>query len=210
MQAVHALLLLDQNWSADDLPGPTPAATPTTVSRKEEASRAPQLQFLHLLQQTGALLPGWFVREASFGLQNHGGRSSTSTRGGGSTERGVQGRRLVCGGAAGGAPAGLLVCGAGGSSRGGGCAGSGVSVTLVVSVVAFALSAAGAVDGAHIVVVAHITQGHILGTGGAFGQAKDVCRGVKAPPSSRPPVVGPVGADGAEVFFITVVSLEEE
>lgn len=83
-------------------------------------------------------------------------------------------------------------------------------MTLVVSVVAFALSAAGAVDGAHIVVVTHITQGHILGTGGAFGQAKDVRRGVEAPPSSRPPVVGPVGADGAEVFFITVVSLEEE
>ena len=63
-------------------------------------------------------------------------------------------------------------------------------------VVAFTLSAAGAVDGAHILEVTGVTQRHILG--------------VEASPSSRPPVIGPVGADGTEVFFVIVISLEEE
>lgn len=83
-------------------------------------------------------------------------------------------------------------------------------MTLVASIVAFALSAAGAVDGADIMTVADITQRHILGSGGAVRQAKDVHSGVKATPSSHPPVVGPVGANGTEVFFITFVSLKEE
>lgn len=83
-------------------------------------------------------------------------------------------------------------------------------MTLVASVVAFALSAAGAVDGADIMAVADITQRHILGSGGAVRQAKDVHSGVKATPSSHPPVVGPVGANGTEIFFITFVSLKKK
>lgn len=79
-----------------------------------------------------------------------------------------------------------------------------------MSIVAFALSAAGAVDGADIMAVADITKRHIQGSGGAIRQAKKVHCGVKASPSSRLPVVGPVGADGTEVFFLIVVSLEEE
>lgn len=212
VQPLRSLLLLEQNWPADNVPGPTPAVTATAVSGREEASRPPQPQFLHLLQQTGALLPGRFIWGAAFGLQNRGGwPSTTSARGRGSTERGVQGRRLVRGGAAGGAPAGLLVvCGAGSSSCGGGGAGSSFSVTLAPAVVAFALCAAGAVDGADVMAVAHIAQRHIVGSGGAVGQAKEVRCGVEATPSSCLPVVGPVGAGGTEVFFIMVVSLEEE
>lgn len=83
-------------------------------------------------------------------------------------------------------------------------------MTLVAPVVAFALSAAGAVDGADIMAVADVTQGHILGRSGAVRQAKEVHRGVEASPSSRPPVVGPAGADGAEVLLVTVVTLEEK
>lgn len=75
--------------------------------------------------------------------------------------------------------------------------------------VAFTLSAAGAVDGAYIMAVIDITPRHLPGAGRAFRHAKNVHCGVEAPPSSRPPVVGPVGADGTEVFFITVVSLQE-
>lgn len=163
MQPLHPLLLLAQNRPADNMP--TPAAAATAVSRSEEAGRSPQPQPLHLLQQTGALLPGRFVREAAFGLLNHAGRASATPTGGGrSTERSVQGR-LVGGGAAGGAPAGLLVVRGAGSSGGGG--GRGVSVALVVSVVAFALRAAGAVDGADVMVVADITQRHVLVSGRA-------------------------------------------
>lgn len=84
-------------------------------------------------------------------------------------------------------------------------------MSLVVTVVAFTFSAAGAVDGAHIMVVADITQGHIMmGSSGAVRQAKDVHHAIEASPSPRPPVVSPVGADGTEVFLVTVVSLEEE
>lgn len=74
----------------------------------------------------------------------------------------------------------------------------------------FAVSAAGAVDGADIMMITDITQRHILGFGRAVGQATDLHGGVKAPPPSHPPVIGPVGADGTEVFLITVVSLEAE
>lgn len=211
MQPVHPLLLhgslLDLNWPADNVPGPTFCVA---AARDEEAGRSSQPQFLHLPQQTGALFPGRFVWKAAVGLQTHGGRSSTtSTRGGGSAERVVQGQGLVCGGAAGGAPAGLLVvCGAGGGSCGGGGRdGSGFSVTLVgSSVVAFALSAAEAMDGGDVMVVADVTQRHILRCSRAVRQAKEVHRGVVASPSSRPPVVGPAGADGAEVLLVTVVS----
>lgn len=82
-------------------------------------------------------------------------------------------------------------------------------MTLVVSVVAFTFSAAGAVDGADIMAVADITQRHIMGCGGAVRQAKDVHCGVKASPSTCPPVVGPAGADGTEVFFVTIISLQD-
>lgn len=71
--------------------------------------------------------------------------------------------------------------------------------------VAFALSAAGAVDGADIMVV--IACRHIRRVG---GQLEDIHGGVQASPLSGPLVVGPVGADGAEVFLTTVISLEEE
>lgn len=71
--------------------------------------------------------------------------------------------------------------------------------------VAFALSAAAAVDGADIMVV--IACRHIRRVG---GQSEDIHGGVQASPLSGPLVVGPVGADGTEVFLTTVISLEEE
>lgn len=52
-----------------------------------------------------------------------------------------------------------------------------------------------------------ITCRHIRRVG---GQLKDIHGGVQASPLSRPPVVGPVGADGTEIFLATVISLEEE
>lgn len=73
---------------------------------------------------------------------------------------------------------------------------------------ALALSAAGAVDGADIMVV--IAQRHILGSSGAVRQARDFHSGVKATPLLRPPVVGPVAADGTKVFSITFFSLNED
>lgn len=42
------------------------------------------------------------------------------------------------------------------------------------------------------------------------GQSEDIHGGVQASPLSGPLVVGPVGADGTEVFLTTVISLEEE
>lgn len=161
---------------------------------QEEAGRPPQPQPLHLPQQGGALLPGRFVWEGALSFQAHGGRSSTASSGRGRSAEGrVQGPGLVRGGAAGGAPAGLLVVGGGAGVAGG----DGFSGTLV-AVVAFALAAAGAVDGADVVAVS--------GSGRAVGQAEDVHGGVEAAPLSRPPVVGPVGADGAEVLLIAIIN----
>lgn len=173
---------------------------PAALTR-EEAGRPSQLQLLHLPQQTGAPLPGRFVREAALRFQTHGGRSSvtSSARGGGSTEGDVQGWSLVGGGAAGGAPAGLLVVR--------GDAGRRLSVSHVEAV---AVGAAGAVDGADIMAVADITQRPILGGRRAVRQAKEVHRGVEAPPSTQPRVVCPAGADGAGVFLVTVFFLDEE
>lgn len=99
-----------------------------------------------------------------------------------------------------------MVVGGAGSSD---CDGSRFSVSLVVSIVAFAVSAAGAVDRADIMAVTDITQRHILGFSRAVGQAKDFHGGVKASPSSYSPVIGPVGADGAGVFLVRVISLKK-
>lgn len=71
---------------------------------------------------------------------------------------------------------------------------------------AFAFCAAGAVDGADII----MAVGGVLQSGRAVGQAEDAHGGADAPPLSLTPVVGPVGADGTEVFLVTVVSLKED
>lgn len=207
MQPLHLVLLLDQDRPAYNLPGLTTAAASTAVSRGEESRRPPQPQFLHLPQKTGALFSGRFVWETGLSFQTHGGRSSTAfPRGGGSTERGVEGVGLVGGGTAGGAPAGLQVIrGTGGN----GCGSDRASVSLVVSVVAFAVSAAGAVDGAEILVVADVAKTHILASGGAICQSEHVHGRVQPLPSPCLPVIAPVGADGAQVLLITVVNLQE-
>lgn len=208
VQPLHLLLLVEQTRPTENMSGPTPAAT--TVSRRQAASHLPRPQFLYFLQQTRTLLPGRFFTKAAFGVQNHGGRSSTASTGwGGPTARGVQTQSPVWGGAAGRAPAGLLVvcCASSGRCRGV-WAGSGLSVTLVASLMAFALRAAGAVDGADIVEFSDITQRQLLGSGGAVRQAQNVCFGVKAMPSSCLLVVGPVGADGTDIVFVTFVSLK--
>lgn len=75
----------------------------------------------------------------------------------------------------------------------------------MVLTVAFALSTAGAVDGADIMVV--IACRHILWV---WGQMEDIHGGVEASPLSCPPVVGPVGTDSTEVFLTTVISLQDE
>lgn len=77
-------------------------------------------------------------------------------------------------------------------------------MSLVVSVVAFAVSAAGAVNRAEIVVVADVTKTRVLASGGTLGQSKHVHGGVQTLPSPCPPVVAPVGADGAQVLLIAV------
>lgn len=87
-----------------------------------------------------------------------------------------------------------MVVGGGGPSPGRG----GLS-----EVVAFALAAAGAVDGADVVAVAGVTRGQL-------GRGRGLHHGAAATPSPRPPVEGPAGADGAEVFLIVLVSLERE
>lgn len=77
----------------------------------------------------------------------------------------------------------------------------------MVSIVAFTVSAAGAVDGAEIMVVADITKTHILASGGALSQAKHIHGGVQTLPSPCPPVIAPVGADCAQILHVTVVNL---
>lgn len=74
---------------------------------------------------------------------------------------------------------------------------------------AFAVGAAGAVDGAGIMAVADVTERAVLGPRGAVRQA-EASRGVAALPSPCLLVVGPVRADGTEVFLVTVIDLEEE
>ena len=88
----------------------------------------------------------------------------------------------------------------GGGVGGGGCSGR-FSTSLLPSVVAFALGAAGAVDGGGVVVVADVAQGNVLRCRRAVRQAEEVHGGVETSPSPRPPVVRPAGADGAEVFL---------
>lgn len=60
---------------------------------------------------------------------------------------------------------------------------------------AFALAAAGAADGAEVLGVAAVPGGR-------------VCGGREAAPSSRLPVEGPAGADGAGVFLVVFIFLE--
>lgn len=119
---------------------------------REESSGSSQSQFLHLPQKAGPLFARWFIHDVDF--QTRGGRSPTTSasRRRGSAERHVQGRGLVGGGAARGAPAGGLVV-----------RGASVSLFWTLSVLPFALCAARTANGADIVaVVAAVAQRHVL------------------------------------------------
>lgn len=57
-------------------------------------------------------------------------------------------------------------------------------------------------------VVAGVTQGRIAWAAGGGSRGRGLHHGAAATPSSRPPVKGPPGANGAEVFLVVFISLE--
>lgn len=81
---------------------------------------------------------------------------------------------------------------------------------MSVSIPAFALGAAGAVDGADVLEINDITQRLVQRVGGAAGQTRGAGGEAQVAPQSHLMVVGPVWADGAEVSLLADISLEED